>query len=209
MQEFTRRDDTVALTVEVAADAKGAPVVTAARAEGESCPVLDALCRVVAGLPLQEAADHGVLHVAEADRAQGRLAPVPGILTARAAGPAYVRAQGLIRGIMADYRAATGYAETRSTWNPAATAEWQGKDEATRTAELKTRLADFCAGRGLPADAVLLAGTEGDFRVTVEIALDVPAADQPKLLLDLERALRTQTGNRFEVFLQGMQDKNL
>jgi len=209
MEWFARRDGAVELKVRVIAGPKGFPVVAEAVASGDDSKVLDEMCAAITGLPLQEAADHGALHVVEAHRQGQRLPAVAGILTARAAGPAYVRAQGLIRGILADYRAQTGFAETRSTWNPEPAEAWRTKDEAARLADLAKRVAAFCAAKSLPAGAVRVGATEGDFRVTVELGADIPAADQPKLLLDLERALRAGTGNRFEVFLQEMQDKNL
>lgn len=208
MTSFSRRDQDHVLSVSIRMDDKGRPVIASAQASG-GCPVLADLAARLEGLPAQEAADHGVLHVVQAHRASGRLAAVAGILTVRAAGPAYERAQTLIRGLVQDIRTATGWTDQRSTWNPDPSPSWVALDDQARQAFLHQALAAFCRSCGLPADSVTLSAMESDVRVTVDLAMDLPASQQPKVLLDLERALRQQTGNRFEIFLHGMQDKNL
>ena len=206
-QRFNRDEDGVVLTVAVA-DADAAPVVAAAAAAGDDTGVLGALCEVIVGRPLIEAADHGVLGVIDRQRAEGRDFGVSGIVTVKAAGEPYLRARRLIRGILADYRAATGWAETGNAWTPVPAEDWRDKPGETRLADLSAATARYCAENGLDAGAIRPLTLDGGVRLTVEISAAVPISEQPRLLLALERALRGAVPARIEVFVAEMKDIN-
>jgi hypothetical protein len=165
--------------------------------------VLESLCRIVDGLPLIEAADHAVIRLEHTLR--DGAAPVPGIVTPRAAASAFDRPLALLRDALASYRAATGYAELTSSHDAGPSAAWRALDRDARHRVIGELVADFIAGHGLPADAFALVGIEFDVRLVFRAA---PNLELPRLTMALERAIRDDIDERLEVYLEEIRDRN-
>jgi hypothetical protein len=186
-------------------------VVSAAH-EGVTDPaereVFDAFCRILEGLPIQEAADHAGHHVMAAQHAPGQARPVPGIVTPWNADPRFHRPMRLIRRIRVDYAARQPSASVENFWNPAISKDWLRLDEAKQLACVDEILSAFLSERGLVSGNLVAVGIENNIRVLLAFSEEVGYAHKPALLMDFERKLRTATGDRLEVFAEEMADEN-
>lgn len=171
----------------------------------EEHSVLENLCAVVAGRPLQEAADHGVIYVA----AQSPLAAkVVGIRTPQNAGPPFAFAQQLIRRAFAAAQVQSQVEYRENRWYVDADANWLAKSEAEQASILKPIVARFLHAKGKSDDDLWISCIERDTRVTVAFGTSVHYATKPGLLMDLERRLRAETGEPLELFMEEMKDAN-
>jgi hypothetical protein len=186
-------------------------VVNAAH-EGVTDPaereVFDAFCRVLVGLPIQEAADHAGHHVMAAQHDPDQARPVPGIVTPWNADPLFQRPMRMIRRIRADYAARRPSASVENFWNPTISKDWLRLDEAKQLACVDEILSAFLAERGLVSGNLVAVGIENNIRVLLAFSEEVGYAQKPALLMDFERKLRTATGDRLEVFAEEMADEN-
>ncbi len=186
-------------------------VVSAAH-EGVEDPaereVFDAFCRVLEGLPIQEAADHAGHHVMAAQHDPDQARPVPGIVTPWNVDPRFHRPMRLIRRIRADYAARQPSASVENFWNPAISKDWLRLDEAKQLACVDEILSAFLAERGLVSGNLVAVGIENNIRVLLAFSEEVGYEHKPALLMDFERKLRTATGDRLEVFAEEMADGN-
>jgi hypothetical protein len=186
-------------------------VVSAAH-EGVTDPaereVFDAFCRILEGLPIQEAADHAGHHVAAAQHDPKQARPVPGIVTPWNADPLNHRPMRLIRRIRADYAARQPAASVENFWNPTISKDWLRLDEAAQLARVDRILGDFQAERGLAPGNLVAVGVENNIRVLLAFSEEVGYQQKPALLMDFERKLRAATGDRLEVFAEEMADEN-
>ena len=170
--------------------------------------VFDAFCRVLEGLPIQEAADHAGHHVMAAQHAPGQARPVPGIVTPWNADPRFHRPMRMIRRIRADYAARRPSASVENFWNPTISKDWLRLDEAKQLACVDEILSAFLAERGLVSGNLVAVGIENNIRILLAFSEEVGYAQKPALLMDFERKLRTATGDRLEVFAEEMADGN-
>jgi hypothetical protein len=170
--------------------------------------VFDAFCEILAGLPIQEAADHAGHHVMARLDGPDRAPPVPGIVTPWNADPLYRRPMRLIRRIRDQHAARRDSHSTGNFWNPTIAKDWLRLDEAAQLARVDEILGEFLADRGLPPDGLAAVGVEGNVRVFLSFAETVGYERKPALLMDFERRLRARTGDRLEVFAEEMADGN-
>ena len=170
--------------------------------------VFDAFCRVLEGLPIQEAADHAGHHVMAGQHDPDQARPVPGIVTPWNVDPRFHRPMRLIRRIRADYAARQPSASVENFWNPAISKDWLRLDEAAQLARVDQILGDFRAERGLAPGNLVAVGIENNIRVLLAFSEEVGYEQKPTLLMDFERQLRAHTGDRLEVFAEEMADGN-
>jgi hypothetical protein len=206
---FAAEESGVRLTVVIAADSTR-HVIVRARHAGTRSPadlmVLDRLCALIEGRPIQEAADHGVIYAIE-EPASGA-APVVGIRTPRNAGPAFALAEKLIRAVHAAAQAHFDVKPRESRWYVRPKAVWLALTEAQQIEALRPTVNEFLAEQGVPASDMWITRVERGTRVTLDFAESVYYARKPKLLMDLERRLRRATGDPLEVFMEDKKDAN-
>lgn len=176
--------------------------------DGAEARVFDAFCAVLEGLPIQEAADHAGHHVMARLGEPDGAPPVPGIVTPWNADPLYHRPMRLVRRIRADHAARQSSAGTENFWNPTISKEWLRLDEAAQLARIDEILGEFLVDQGLPPGSLAAVCVEGNVRVFLAFAEAVGYQRKPALLMDVERKLRAQTGDRLEVFAEEMADGN-
>ncbi len=170
--------------------------------------VFDAFCRVLTGLPIQEAADHAGHHVMVRLKRPDGTPPVPGIVTPWNADPLYHRPMRLIRRIRADHAVGRPSAGTENFWNPAISKDWLRLDEADQLARVDEMLGEFLAERGVAPGSLVAVGVEHNIRVLLAFSDVVGYELKPGLLMAFERELRARTGDRLEVFAEEMKDDN-
>lgn len=165
--------------------------------------MLEAMCRVIEGLPLIEAADHGALRLEHALREGPK--PVGGIVTPRAVGSAFDRPHALLRDALASWRTQLGAVERTSTFDAGPTPTWRAMDDATRKGAIAAVIFGFTCAHELPADQFAVVAIEFDVRLVLHAA---PHAKLAPLVMALERSIRDAIDPRLEVYLEEIRDKN-
>jgi hypothetical protein len=170
--------------------------------------LMERFCALLEGVPLLDAADHGVQRLEFALRAHWSQRPVAGIVTPRAADPCFELPLALIRRALADYRARTGFAARTSTHDPGPSAAWKSMGGPAQRAAIRAVLERFSADRGGAPDDVELLAIEFDVRLVLRVDEHMTAASGPGVVLDIERALRDAIDPRLEVVLEEIRDRN-
>jgi hypothetical protein len=201
------------VTIDIGLNVAGAaPLVAAARHRGGGEAtlrgVLDVFCRVIEGLPLREAADHGAIHALDRLRDSSMELLVAGVLTTRSAGTAFTLCERLVRSVLAQYQDASGERATENFWNPPLSAEWRAKRDLERKAILMPILAEFRRAHGLGEDDLWLANLEKLRRVVIAFGPRVEHDKKARLLMRLEHRIRQCIGERLELYMEDMKDNN-
>lgn len=202
---------TVTLSVAISSGA-GRATVVAARHQGGATPAqrasCDSFCRLIEGMPIQEVAEHGAVHLIEMLRDPAAPAPVLGILSPRNAGDIFLLAEALIRDIYRAYENDSGAARGWNQWNPKISGEWLSLSKEDQANRLKPLLLSSASKNQLAADDIWISDIERGLRVVLSFAANVPAESKPGILMGLERDLRNATGIRLEVYVEEMNDIN-
>jgi hypothetical protein len=173
-----------------------------AAAAPDTRALLDVFCDLVTGLPLLEAAHHGVLRLEATLRDPAAPPPVPGIILPRAAHPRFALPAALIAQALASYRARSGYADVRIDYHAAPGPQWRAASPTARAAAITAVLA---AG-GTPG--VTLAAIEHDVRIVLRLPDHLSSPARQSLLMTLERAIRAAVDPRLEVHAEERKDRN-
>ena len=212
-------EDGVTLAVAVA-EADGR--IVAARHDGAADPavraVLDQLCRLIEGVPVQEAAEHGVAYAMEALLDHDQPPPVAGILTPRNAGPAFALPTRLVRALWRTHMeaagketagmGAAGASAARNTFDRPFSPAFLALDAAGKRDLVERHLGAFRQAHGIAEAHLFLHDIDRYDRVVVMFGPGVPAAGKPALMMRLERHLRAATGERLELFVEVAKDDN-
>lgn len=170
--------------------------------------VLAALCRVIVGLPAQEAADHGVIRLERALRDFSQPPPVPGVVTPAAASPLFVTAERLLRGAIADWRARTGTPVTGNSYDEGPRPGWRALDDAGRRALLVSACGDYARSEGGGAADAEVMAIEYDVRVLIRFHGGLAAGDRQRTLMALERHVKRLVDPRLELHFEPAGDAN-
>lgn len=170
--------------------------------------VLAALCRVIVGLPAQEAADHGVIRLERALRDFSQPPPVPGVVTPAAASPLFVTAERLLRGAIADWRARTGTPVTGNSYDDGPRPGWRALDDAGRRALLVSACGDYARSEGVAAADAEVVTIEYDVRVLIRFHGGLAAGDRQHALMALERHVKRLVDPRLELHFEPAGDAN-
>jgi len=186
--------------------------ICAARHQGarsrNEIALVETLCRLLPGLPVQEAADHGALRVERALRARAEDRPVPGVVMPENASLAFRLPLALTRKLVSAYTEATGYSGHANHFDPAPSKRWRATDRADRLAELAEATGRWCVEHGLSSDAVYPVEVLDDHRVIFALDEGPDRRRAQSLLMKLERSLQSQVEGTLELCLQEMRDRN-
>jgi hypothetical protein len=81
-------------------------------------------------------------------------------------------------------------------------------DETTQANAIKPIVARFLRAQGMGEDDIFISAIDRGTRVTVAFSERVSYAAKPKLMMQLEQALRHETGDPLELFMEEMKDAN-
>lgn len=185
--------------------------VRAARHRGaqtDTRALLEALCAIMAEKPLLECADHAVIRLEHRLRDRAHPRPVAGIVTPESVDPVFAPLTAAVRGLLAEYRRRTGYAETENRFDPEPGAAWKALSPEQRLARLQAALDELVAARGLTRGAVVCTRLDLRCRATVEFRAELPAQKKALLMMDLERGLKDTVEPVLHLYQEEMHDKN-
>jgi len=185
--------------------------VRAARHRGaraDTRALLDALCAIMVDKPLLECADHAVIRLEHRLRDRGRPRPVAGIVTPESVDRVFAPLTATVRGLLAEYRRRTGYADTENRFDPEPGAAWKALSPEQRLARLQAALDDLVAAWGLTRGDVVCTRLDLRGRATVEFRAELPAEKKAWMMMDLERGLKETVEPVLHLYQEEMHDKN-
>lgn len=171
--------------------------------------VLDVLCRLLPGLSVQEARDHGAVRLEHVLRDVKAPSPVAGIVMPKNADPLFAEPAALLRALAERYVAATGYAPGWNYFTTRPAQRWLGLDEEGRRAALAPLVGAAALECGLREEDVRIARVERVTRVTVAFREDIPAAAHGPFLLALERLAHRELDPTIQIFSIELKDANV
>lgn len=191
--------------------ADGDGVIREARhlgAKGATFLFLDRLCDLTRGMPLQEAAEHGAIHLEKDLRDPAERPPVPGLVTPENADPGFHLPTVLLRQAYESYRKASRKGRgcndfvrpVREAWGALAPTEQAGK--------VARAWKEICAERGVPYGEMQVLAVRGGTRVVFTAPVPPSGASFGHDLLVLEGELKRRVEPRLEVTLESVEDRN-
>lgn len=170
--------------------------------------LLESVCRYMENRPIQECADHALIHVEFQLRGNRQPRHVPGIQTPSNADPAFRPVQKLVRGLLTEYRLATGYQGTDNFYVPPVSSAWADLDAEARVKALQKAIHRCSEELSLAEAGIRILSIQDEVRVTLDMA-GVPDASRKQLLLmAIENSLRRSVGERLELYLPEKKDRN-
>ncbi|HZV01571.1 MAG TPA: hypothetical protein VFF73_32980 [Planctomycetota bacterium] len=189
----------------------GKHVVTRACHSGGRTPVeralLEALCEVVEGRPILECGDHAAIRVEHLLR-DGGARPVPGIVQPENADPAFIPIVRIARALLESYRQTAGFETTENFFDERPARAFLSKPDVEKVQAVQIALDEAVVGAGRSAGEVECDRVEPTGRVALRVAPSVPASTKPRLLMQLEAALKRRVDPALHVSLQERKDLN-
>ncbi len=170
---------------------------------GVSRGLMEMLCGLLVGRPIQEGSDHAAIRLENALRDSTLQPPVPGIVTPRSADPMFALPERLVRDVEAAYRRQTGAKVARNFYHDPASLGWRALPPEGRTAQVAGAIARHPSGRG-----VELLSVDGEQRVVVRFAEPLDPSTQRCRLLALEAFLTKTVEPTIQLYLEPRLDAN-
>jgi len=198
------------LTLQLAVDTEGKVVAAAFSGAGSQAVagVMEAVCRHAEGLPVQEVADHGVLHAELALRSPTEASPVAGISHPFASDAAFSLPIAVTRAVADTWRTRTGQTSLVNEYGLNPTQAWLDMGEEDRRSAILEAIAEAEPELPVAADSITVQAIEWDVRVVLGLPEGTSGINKSRLLLQLERVIRSKVDLRLEVYQAELKDKN-
>lgn len=189
-------------------------IIRDARFEGQPATVnaalLEKLCSLIIGLPVDEAYDHGVIKLEFALRGRYGERPVQGIVLPRNADPMFSLPERLLRDAAGQYFEKAGIKRGDNSYDPGPSEAWRQMPDAERVRRLQEIFAAECSDiPGFDPAMLRITEIEFDVRITIEIDDDaLPPKKKPDLMRRLESAVHEHLDPRLELAYMVMKDNN-
>ncbi|MEK8019661.1 MAG: hypothetical protein VSS75_022535, partial [Candidatus Parabeggiatoa sp.] len=154
--------------------------------------LLEALCQLIEGLPIQEIYDHGLLKLEYALRDQQQPLPVSGIINRFNFDPLFQLPQHLIRQLFHNYCEQTGYQTQLNYFDSPPSQDWLKWDDKQRIQKVQGVLDDLISQSQYRDLEVKVKYIDKTVKVHVEIRGTVSAVEEAALMLNMEKDLHKQ-----------------
>jgi NifU-like protein involved in Fe-S cluster formation len=178
------------------------------RASAIEKALLEALCQLMEGLPIQEIYDHGLLKLEYALRDHDQDLPVSGIINRFNFDPLFQLPQHLIQHLFQQYCEETGYQAQLNYFDSPPNQKWLKWNDAERIQKVQSVLDDFIKQSEQSALAVKVKYIEKTVKVHVEIRGSVSSVEQATLMLKMEKELHKQVEPKLQLYLEPYKDVN-
>lgn len=171
--------------------------------------LLEVLCRIMEGKPVQECSEHAVIYLEFELRDLSQKKSVPGILIPENADPCFSVLIRLVRDLFRKYQTATCYQLRSNFYYSSPSQEWRSLTVTQRIKKLEETLRIFCQTQGLSQDSVQLISCDHLVRITVGFPGDHSSQEKQTILLRLERDLKDKLEKTIELYTEELKDKNV
>ena len=169
--------------------------------------LLEGLCRIIEGIPIQEACDHAIIKLEYQTRDKTQARPVSGIVNVFNYPPMFELPLKLMRDLFATYVSKTGYQPSDNYYAPSPSPQWTALSDQEKMAAIVKVFREMLAKKGAAYSglALELEISQIDFHkvyaaIRGEIAMPVKA----KLYMDLERTLREEVEATLQIFSENI-----
>jgi len=166
--------------------------------------LLETLCIVMEGKPIQECADHAAIFAERALRDPAAAPLVPGLLTPDNGDPAFRLLQSLARQLRCQYAEQTGCTNTINFFDRRPSGQWRKLSEAARIDLLNEAIQKEQLSRQLR-----VLGVQEGKRVVVAFVAPLSGHEQQALLVKLETTLRQTVESTLQIMLETKSDTNV
>ena len=175
--------------------------------------ILDAICRIVEGKPIQEASDHAGTRVVFQMAGRSTERAVPGIQLPTNSGRAFNEAVELVRDIREIYGKQVSLGSTENFFDLEPGAVWKGLAEKDKLELLEKQIGSFADSAGLEPGSIIVDRIEKDLtgqdlRIVVGFSGEVAPGDKPPLLRRLERILKDEIDHSLQVHMEILKDSS-
>ncbi|MBI4063328.1 MAG: hypothetical protein HY401_03385 [Elusimicrobia bacterium] len=169
--------------------------------------LVNELCHIMKGKPVNECGDHAVIFLEHAlrDKSQRRLNS--GITTPRNSWFVFKELTHLVREMADDYRRKTKYDDRQNFYLPASSPQWQRASDSNKLELVREAAALFCKAKEILASSIVVKEIVRSSRVMIEVDLNVWKDSEP-FLLELEVYLRKQVELALSIFCEETPDLN-
>ena len=165
--------------------------------------LLELLCSLSEGKPIQECSDHAVIRLEYALRDRSQSPPVAGIIMPGNAGAVFDVPLQLIRRLLAEYQRKTEGVSVENFYDLKISEPWRVLSSDQRMARLKEVLANHPANAGV--EVVRLEGAQ---RVVVKFTQAFDSAVKQSRLMQMETVLKEKLEPTLELYMEPKEDQN-
>ncbi len=170
--------------------------------------LLEVLCDIMIGRPVQECADHAAIYLEHRLRDPSCPRPVPGIITPDNGDPAFQTPIRLIRALAKEYFQVMGRPNAENFFDPPAAAAWRALRQGDRHQRVQAALTGICGALGLSETELSLLGVGDDNRVFLEFTRTAPIEEKGRLLMQVEAHLKATVEEQLHVYTTERRDLN-
>ena len=170
--------------------------------------ILERLCCLIEGLPLQEISDHSVIKLEYELRDPTERPPIKGISNIFNMDKLFDLPKKLSRGLLEIYREKTGYRSVTNFFDEAPSRLWADLPEAERKKKVQASIDRFALRMGIEDVKIVASNIEKDIKVHVSFEPEIQAAEQARLMMQLEIELRKEVEKEIQLYVESSRDRN-
>ena len=164
--------------------------------------ILEGLCFVIEGKPIQECLDHAVIRLEHLLRDPASSPPVPGIVTPKNSSAVFHLPFQLMRRLRSELEKKTGDGPRENFYHPPVSVPWSVLSDSERISKIKAEI-DTCS------DRLEMVRLEGVHRVVVRfIKEEIESGEKQHLLMRTEKILKTNCELMLELYMEPRYDQN-
>jgi hypothetical protein len=171
-------------------------------ASGDLRPLIKLFINMIIEMPLQEAADHGVIRLENSLRSVGAGSAGKGVIAPENADPCFATLLKLIRGISSQ-RAAR-----ENGWRAPYPKQWESVADADRLQLAEAAIRQAMTNKGIPDPGLSLIGLKKGSRLVIAYPFSPENQQWHHHLLPLEAELRRSLGVEVELLCEDLKDRN-
>jgi hypothetical protein len=170
--------------------------------------LLEALCRLIEGLPIQEIYDHGLLKLEYALRDHNQALPVNGIINIFNFDPIFQLPQNLIRQLFHIYEKQTGYQAQLNDFDSLPHKDWLKLNDEQKIEKLQKFLDELLSLYQYRDLVIKVKYLEKTVKVHIEIQGEISTFEKAALMLNMEKDLHNQVESKLQLYLEPSKDIN-
>lgn len=170
--------------------------------------LLEGLCQLIKGLPIQDIYDYGLLKLEYALRDHNQALPVNGIINIFNFDPIFKLPQNLIRQLFHIYQKQTGYQVQFNDFDSPPDKDWLKLNDEQKIAKLQKFLDELLSEYQYRNLVIKVKSIEKTVKLHIEIQGEISAFEKAALMLNMEKDLHHQVESKLQLYLEPYKDIN-